>query len=602
MKCKKCGKEFKITSHGTECPSCYTLYVFDENEIIDLYEEATRDESKRKFSSAATKYKFLSYEGYTPAEYRFAECKEYGRGVKADINGAVELYRAAAKKMLPEASYALYRIMSEKRADAIDRGEALYRLRIAAELGHVKSYSALADCYRYGDIPCDDEKEIAFWYAKGAQESDPYATVQLASLYVEGVGVDKCDAHALWLLDKITDCKQTKKLARRLYRRVSADKGIIPDDITLENRAQSLFDLALEGELRAELPIAFYFLERSAELGYVRAQMRVAQCHQNGVGTKKSPSDAFIWYERASKSKNADAYLALAECYRNGAGVEQSNEKCMECYENAAELGDAKSIYILANELFDGKICSRNLPRAVKLYQRAALRGHASAVVKINEIFDAFTNIFNSAIEAQKSGDNVSAVRLYTIAAEMGHRSSACNLGYCYQNGVGCKKDLRRAVHYYTIASEDGSASAKFNLGMRYKQGGGVNVDFKKAEALLREARDSGFYEDSTLLLDEIELRRRRKRARRIYSASSAVYRRGEVEKAIRMRLEAAMMGNARAEYVLGCHFEYGDGLPVDVEKAKYYYQKAREHGFRDILLEMKVGFLREKRLLEYRD
>ena len=76
-------------------------------------------------------------------------------------------------------------------------------------------------------------------------------------------------------------------------------------------------------------------------------------------------------------------------------------------------------------------------------------------------------------------------------------------------------------------------------------------------------------------------------------------YRRGEIEKAIKMRLTAAMMGSARAEYMLGCHFEYGDGLPCNPEKAKYYYKKAREHGFRDVLFEMKLGFLREKRLLE---
>lgn len=601
MKCRKCGKEFKITSHGTECPSCYTVYKFDENEIAQLYEQAVRDESKRKFSSAATKYKFLSYEGHTEAEYRFAECKEYGRGVKADIDGAVELYRKAAKKMLAEACYALYRIMDTKHPSSLDRGEAFYRLKVAAELGHTQAMTALADCYRCGDIPFDSEKEIAFWYARSASAGDAYATAALASLYIEGIGVERNDGCALWLLDRIKEEKSTKKLVKKLLRGISATEAVVPDDITLETRSVLLYDLALEAELRAELPTAFYFLEKSALLGYVRAQIRVAQCYQNGMGTKKDPQKALEWYERASDAKSTEATLALAECYRAGIGTEKSYEKCIACYERASELGDAKALYMLADALFEGKICKRDLPRAVKLYQKSALKTYPPAVVKINEIFDGFTRIFNNAIEAQKAGDDVTAVRLYTIAAEMGHRSSACNLGFCYQNGVGCKKDLRRAVYYYTIAAEDGSASAKFNLGMCYKNGGGVNVDFKKAEKLLREARDCGFYEDATRLLEEIEARRRRKRARKIYSASSAVYRRGELEKAIRMRLQAAMMGSARAEYVLGCHFEYGDGLPVDVEKAKYYYKKAREHGFRDILLEMKVGFLREKRLLEYR-
>ena len=133
------------------------------------------------------------------------------------------------------------------------------------------------------------------------------------------------------------------------------------------------------------------------------------------------------------------------------------------------------------------------------------------------------------------------------------------------------------------------------------KNGGGVNVDFRMAEKLLTEARDAGFYDDATRLLNEIAERRQKKRARAVYSAATEVYRRGEIQKAIKLRAIAANMGSARAEYVLGCHFEYGDGLPQDIEKAKYYYKRAREHGFRDILLEMKVGFLRERRLLEYR-
>ena len=156
-------------------------------------------------------------------------------------------------------------------------------------------------------------------------------------------------------------------------------------------------------------------------------------------------------------------------------------------------------------------------------------------------------------------------------------------------------------MHYYRLAADEGSATAKFNLGMCYKNGGGVNVDFRMAEKLLTEARDAGFYDDATRLLNEIAERRQKKRARAIYSAATEVYRRGEISNAIKLRAIAAKMGSARAEYVLGCHYEYGDGLPKDIEKAKKYYKLAREHGFRDILLEMKVGFLRERRLLEYR-
>ena len=597
MKCKKCGKEFKITTHGTECPSCYTVYKFTHDEMEALYEDAIRDESRRKYSSAAIKYKFLSYEDMGEAQYRYAECKEYGRGVKQNLSDALELYRSAAKKMIPEASYAVYRLFSEKKVKGEDCADAYYRLRVAAELDLACAQSALADCYLDSSLGESDASLAFYWYYRAHKGGDSYATMRASQMCAEAGDGEGCG----YFLSFLYEDKKYKKQAKRLSKKVGADNTSEPPLKEPEDRGRSLCDLAFEAELRQELSVAFYFLLRSSECGYVKAQLKAAKCYSSGVGTKSSPNRAFALYEMAARSGSAEALLALAECYRTGFGVEKNNEKCIECYTLAAETGDARATYLLADALFEGKLCERDMPLAVKLYQRAALKTYAPAVQKINEIFDSFTKIFNSALEYQKAGDDVTAVRLYTIAAQMGHRSSACNLGYCYQNGIGCKKDLKLAVHYYTIAAEDGSASAKFNLGMCYKQGGGVNVDFRKAEKLLREASESGFYGDAVRLLEEIETRRMKKRARAVYSAATVVYRRGEVEQAIKLRIKAAKMGSARAEYMLGCHFEYGDGLPKDEEKAKYYYKKAREHGFRDILLETKLGFLREKRLLEYR-
>ncbi len=601
MKCRKCGKEFKITTCGTECPSCYTLYKFEPSEMQALYSEAVSDESKRRFTFAAIKYKFLSYEGMTEAEYRYAECKEYGRGTKQDINGAIELYRKTAKKMLPEGAYAIYRIMAQGKSRSLSHGEAVYRLRIAAELGNIAAAEALAECYERGEISDASGRESAYWYEKAAKGKSATAALALARIYIDGAILPENHSYAKFYLLTAEANKKTRKQAKRLLYRISDCDISEPREIALDGRGESVYDLALEAELRSELDCAFYFLLKSAELGYARAQYRVAQCYENGAGTKKSPELAVKWYKAASEQGHLEATLALADCYRLGLGTEKSNEKCVDCYKRAADTGDAAAVCLLADTYFDGKLCPRDIPQAVKLYQKSALKTYAPAIHKINEIFDTFTRVFNTAVEAQKAGDNERAVRLYTMAADMGHRSSACNLGYCYQNGIGCKKDMKRAVHYYKMAAEEGSATARFNLGMCYKNGGGVNVDFRMAEKLLTQARDSGFYDDAARLLEEIAARRQRKRARAIYSAATEVYRRGELEKAIRLRIKAAQMGSARAEYVLGCHFEYGDGLPQDIEKAKYYYKKAREHGFRDILLEMKIGYLREKRLLEYR-
>jgi TPR repeat protein len=86
------------------------------------------------------------------------------------------------------------------------------------------------------------------------------------------------------------------------------------------------------------------------------------------------------------------------------------------------------------------------------------------------------------------------------------------------------------------------------------------------------------------------------KRAHRLYSAAAAVYHRGDVEGAIRLRLEAAKSGSARASYMIGCHFEFGDGVVLDRERAARWYESAANAGFLGGHARLKSGYLREKR------
>jgi TPR repeat protein len=212
---------------------------------------------------------------------------------------------------------------------------------------------------------------------------------------------------------------------------------------------------------------------------------------------------------------------------------------------------------------------------------------------------DSFARAFNTALEAQSKGDYEKAIELYTLAAEMGHRASACNLGYCYQVGEGCRKDMKRAVYYYRIAAEDGSPTAKYNLAICYKQGGGVHVDFKEAERLLLECREGGYEKKVDAILKEMRERKVAKLAQKFYSASCTVYRKGNLDSATRLRVMASKLGSAKAEYLIGCQFEFGDGLPKDISKARLWYDKARKHGFIDPVNSMKQAYLREKRIVE---
>ncbi|CAB4472922.1 unnamed protein product [Rhizophagus irregularis] len=55
------------------------------------------------------------------------------------------------------------------------------------------------------------------------------------------------------------------------------------------------------------------------------------------------------------------------------------------------------------------------------------------------------------------------------------------NLGYCYQYGVGKKKDEFKAFEFYLKSAEGGNSDAQNNLGYCYQNGIGITKDEKKA-------------------------------------------------------------------------------------------------------------------------
>ncbi|MBE6696028.1 MAG: sel1 repeat family protein [Ruminococcaceae bacterium] len=597
MKCKKCGRDFKMNECGIECPFCFSVYTFTKEELDKLYFGALAAEKKKRFSEAASKFRITADEGMPLGAYHYGECLEWGRGVKASISSALEMYSKASQKGVCDASYAYYRCVSDRKIQDRDIcSEALYRLRIAAVLGKPEAMTEIAMLYESGTHFPASIKTALFWYKRADENEEALAMSALAEIYFFGKGVEKNDAYAKYYLQRAMHRgRKNKKLASAL----SKTKAETPSFVELLDYSKLIFELALDAEERNELELAFNLFLMSAELGNVKAEYRTALYYSQGMGTERNEETAVNWYSRAAEKGYADAVIALGNAYREGKGVPQNDNKCLQYYTQAAELGDARALYILADCYFNGEVAEQDIPRAVRLYQKSALKAYPAAVIKINKIFDRFAQIFNEALEAQNAGDCERAVSLYESAADMGHRGSACNLGYCYQMGIGCKKDMRRAVYYYKAAAEDGSAAAKYNLGICYMQGGGVNVDFKRAKALLTESKDGGFVSQADAVLRQMKQRKYDKFAQRLYSASCAVYRRGDIEEAIRLRVAAAKLGHAKSEFLIGCHFEFEDGLPKDMGLAREWYAKAKSHGFIDPVNEMKQAYIREKRLID---
>ena len=54
-------------------------------------------------------------------------------------------------------------------------------------------------------------------------------------------------------------------------------------------------------------------------------------------------------------------------------------------------------------------------------------------------------------------------------------------IGYCYDKGMGVKKDLKMAFYWYEKAANNGNMIAMYNLGLFYENGFSVEKDIDNA-------------------------------------------------------------------------------------------------------------------------
>ncbi len=581
MKCKKCGSEWHSSGNIMACPFCDAPFSLPEEELKNLLDEAEGMSDEHRAEKVAAVRHVAEY-GYAPAQYRLGLFYEQGFGVRKSESRATAYYRHGADQCHAPSAYRLA-LCLRRHADKADLDISYFWLRIAAELGSPEACGLLGDCYADGEGVAENPLRAAYWYTRAAEDGDFGAAYRLACLYRDGRGVKQNHACEKYYAEIAYNggVRAAEKLIARLSKeRVFSE---VPKRIEIKNRNEDRFELGYRayGEGKYALAVAMYRL--SAEDGYARARNNLGICYEKGHGVPKDESTAVIWYRLAAEGGYDTAWMNLGDCYLYGRGVEQSDENAFACYITAAENGYAPAQFVVANCYYNATIVDRNIQEAMAWYEKAALQGDAESLNRIDEIRNDMTDLYNRGVDAYERGDYESAVRFYTIASEFGHRGAQCNLGYCYQNGLGCEKNTRYGVYYYAKAAAQDSGTAELNLALCYLRGeGGLSYNYDIANELLLRAESHGA-EQARELYNRNITQKKKKIARRIYAMSATILARGvgELAMALQFRQISAEMGNPRAMFAMGCHYEFGFGVPMNEGVSEDWYRRAYDAGFR---------------------
>ena len=247
---------------------------------------------------------------------------------------------AAAKQGDPRAQFELAIAYEKGKEIEQNLSRALYWYRQSADGG----YGPAALTYGMNLILEDefrDEKTGVRYIEQAVKDGMPMAMIFLAGLYERGAGVQQNYFEAGNLYKNVT----SESEPHVLYCYGMAfllGSGMHKDEIIalryLKSAAEAK-DMAgmyalgrcyLEGSgVRKNPYTAVKWLRKSAEAGYGRACTLLGDCRRDGNGGKADPEEALILYEKATQgdSPDSEALLRMAQCYEEGIGTKKDSEK-----------------------------------------------------------------------------------------------------------------------------------------------------------------------------------------------------------------------------------------------------------------------------------
>ena len=383
---------------------------------------------------------------------------------------------------------------------------------------------------------------------------------------------------------------------------------------------------------------SFPFYLKAANLGHVKAQVRVGKSYLCGIGIEEDKKNAFEWFQKAAESEDVEALSRLAECYNDGIGTKIDKLKAFEIYNKAFTLylcdakngdeiamanvayyyenglgvsKDPKKVFEWTKKMADGtsvepKLIARlgffyemgygtecDINKSSELYAKVVDLSSAEGLYDIAKHFTFCNN--------KKEKDQ--AHKWFVWAAEKGDAEVIKDIASDYEFGVGIEKDIFRALDFYEKAVDQGDTEAMNAIGDIFYFGKEIEKDWCKASQWYKLAVKYGDVSQIQFLAHiyhiggnglKIDYKQAiacyqilaeegnvesMKQIAYLYFIGGYGIEKDEFE-AFNWYAKAASNGASDALMKIGSFYKYGsDGVEKNINKAIFWYEKAAEQG-----------------------
>ena len=137
---------------------------------------------------------------------------------------------------------------------------------------------------------------------------------------------------------------------------------------------------------RPDLKRARQLLQRSAEGGFVTAQVMLGQALESGELGPRDLALAHRWYEVAAEAGSVEAQVAMGTAHYLGRGLPKDPARAVHWFREGAKGGDVGAMYLLASMYEQGDGVERDLRLARYWYAIAAQHGDEIAPAKVKQM------------------------------------------------------------------------------------------------------------------------------------------------------------------------------------------------------------------------
>jgi TPR repeat protein len=211
-------------------------------------------------------------------------------------------------------------------------------------------------------------------------------------------------------------------------------------------------------------------LKLAADSGHSDAQYVFGRILRDGPGLGFENAVESTQYMKLSANQgNSYGEAGYGRALTDGYGIQRNESESFAWYASSAGHGNARGQNGCGFCCLHGKGVPRNPGRAAAYYSLGADQGNAAAIngcgIYCREILK----------------EDVKASEYFRLAASLGSLDGMNSYGWCFENGLGVRRDPVEGAKWYKQAADEGYGLAQRHFGRCLENGIGVDVDLIRA-------------------------------------------------------------------------------------------------------------------------